>query len=336
MSTPGSTMCLGYLVFCYGSTGLSVVNAFFETNGELMTDEDRKTFAKDGLKDLKFIYSNMDAEDPRVLYLIVCPLMNKYHWLAYQLFKGLFCGPLVLQTFAAHFNAINGVVKVAGLKDEQVQIALTLWATGKITVQMVLNAKSLRCTKSHTKGHCNFTLPKTFIHDNGTEESTTFSDITWSRATSKYMEFVTTALWETCFDKIIEKARGMMASMHRLQVDNTIDINSYDDVQLVDLSDEDCKFWYINIHLHCTKTYKQSILWDFYYSTYTNSCLSLLSFLSAISPLSYMSFLLHAGFNSHTSIVSPTVWFNLYLMYLLLFCVCVHVIISYLLVIQVT
>ena len=79
MSTPGSTMCLGYLVFCYGSTGLSVVNAFFETNGELMTDEDQKTFAKDGLKDLKFIYSNMDAEDPRVLYLIVCPLMNKYH-----------------------------------------------------------------------------------------------------------------------------------------------------------------------------------------------------------------------------------------------------------------
>ena len=34
----------------------------------------------------------------------------------------------------------------------------------------------------------------------------------------------------------------MMASMHRLQVDNTIDIESYDDIQLVDLSDEDCKF----------------------------------------------------------------------------------------------
>ena len=67
-----------------------MVNVFFETNGELMTDEDWKTFAKDGLKDLKFIYSNMDAEDPRVSYLIVCPFMNKYHWLMYQLFKGLF------------------------------------------------------------------------------------------------------------------------------------------------------------------------------------------------------------------------------------------------------
>ena len=125
---------------------------------------------------------------------------------------------------------------------KKTQQGLTLWATGTIMMQMVLNAKSLRCTKSHTKGHCNFTLPKTFIHNNGTEELTTFSDIIWSRATSKYMEFVTTALQETSFDKVIEKARGMVASTHRLQVDDTIDINSYDDVQLVDLSDEDCKF----------------------------------------------------------------------------------------------
>ena len=57
-------------------------------------------------------------------------------------------------------------------------------------------------------GHCNFTLPKTFIHNNGTEELTTFSDVTWSRATSKYMEFVTLTLQETSFNKVIEKARG--------------------------------------------------------------------------------------------------------------------------------
>ena len=48
-----------------------MVNTFFETNGELTTDEDWKTFTKDGLKDLKFLYSNKDTEDPRVLYLIV-------------------------------------------------------------------------------------------------------------------------------------------------------------------------------------------------------------------------------------------------------------------------
>jgi hypothetical protein len=43
-----------------------VVNNFFESNDELTTDEERKDFAKEGLKDLKFLYSNTDSEDPTV------------------------------------------------------------------------------------------------------------------------------------------------------------------------------------------------------------------------------------------------------------------------------
>ena len=34
----------------------------------------------------------------------------------------------------------------------------------------------------------------------------------------------------------------MMASVQWLQTDDTIDVKSYDDVQLVDLSDEDCRY----------------------------------------------------------------------------------------------
>ena len=92
-----------------------MVNAFFESNDNLIADEERKAFAKDPIKELKFLYSNTDSEDPNVwiafshLYII--------HWAMFQLFKGLFCGPLVLHTFAAHFIAIGGTVKVAGLKD---------------------------------------------------------------------------------------------------------------------------------------------------------------------------------------------------------------------------
>lgn len=105
-------------------------------------------------------------------------------------------------------------------------------------MQVVLDAKSTRRSKN-TKGYRNLTLPKTFIHDNGADESTSFSDVTWSRATSKYMEFVNNTLRESSFDKIIEKAKGMMAI---LGTDNVIDVESYEEVQLVDLSDEDCKF----------------------------------------------------------------------------------------------
>ena len=55
----------------------------------------------------------------------------------------------------------------------------------------------------------------------------------------------------------------MTASMHWLGIDNTMDIDNFDDVQLVDLSDEDCKLkLFITIILHCTEIYEQSVLWN--------------------------------------------------------------------------
>ena len=113
-------------------------------------------------------------------------------------------------------------------------------------MQMVLNAKSTRHTKSF-KGGCDLTLPKTYIHNNG----------------SKYMEFVKTSLCKSSFDKIVKKAQKMMASMHWVGIDDTVDIDNFDDVQLVDLSDEDCKLnVFITIILHCTEIYEQSVLWN--------------------------------------------------------------------------
>ena len=109
-----------------------------------------------------------------------------------------------------------------------------------IMLQMMLDAKSMRCTKPN-KGSHNLTLPKPFIHDNGTKESISFSNVTWSRDTSKYMEFIKTGLQNSSFDKIIEKAQEMMASTYQLQMDNTTIVNDFIDIQLVDLLDEDCK-----------------------------------------------------------------------------------------------
>ena len=47
-----------------------MVNAFFKNNKELNTGEDRRTCTKDGLKDLRFLYSNTSAENPQVLHII--------------------------------------------------------------------------------------------------------------------------------------------------------------------------------------------------------------------------------------------------------------------------
>ena len=48
--------------------------------------------------------------------------------LSFQLFWGLFCGPLVLHTFAAHLSAISGAVEVDGWKERPTQSGLVLAA----------------------------------------------------------------------------------------------------------------------------------------------------------------------------------------------------------------
>jgi hypothetical protein len=98
-------------------------------------------------------------------------------------------------------------------KTWKAQRALTLWVTGVIMLQMVLESKNTRCTR-HVGGGaaCNITLPKTFTYDNGTKESTAFNDVTWSTATTKYMTFINTSLCSSSFNKIAAKAQEMVVS----------------------------------------------------------------------------------------------------------------------------
>jgi hypothetical protein len=98
-------------------------------------------------------------------------------------------------------------------KTRKAQRALTLWATGVITLQMVLESKNTRRTR-HVGGGAahNISLPKTFTYDNGTEESTAFNNVTWSTAMTKYMTFINTSLRSSSFDKIAVKAQEMVVS----------------------------------------------------------------------------------------------------------------------------
>jgi hypothetical protein len=48
-----------------GSTGLMVVNSFFEAKDEL-TDEGRRQIAREGLRHNRFLYSNVTSDDPLV------------------------------------------------------------------------------------------------------------------------------------------------------------------------------------------------------------------------------------------------------------------------------
>jgi hypothetical protein len=103
-----------------GSTGLSIINAFFDAEsneGKFDSDDEWQAFTRDMLDEFKFLYSNI--EDPEVCSY--CRLLiNKYsiYYGCYcQRMRGLFCGPFILWTFAAHFNAIRGTIKIRSLGD---------------------------------------------------------------------------------------------------------------------------------------------------------------------------------------------------------------------------
>ena len=130
------------------------------------------------------------------------------------------------------------------------QRALTLWVAGTIMLQMVLDAKSTRHTKS-VKGSHNLTLPKLFH----TEESTSFSD--WLRATRKYMDFIMTGLCESFFDKIIGKAKEMKFNLLTSQVNQIV---------------------IYTIILYCTEIYEQSALWSMAHTCIALTCNSFFNF----------------------------------------------------------
>ena len=99
--------------------------------------------------------------------------------------------------------------------------------------QMVLDAKAKK--RKPGKGVRNLKLPKYITHDNGTEELSGFNDVTWLKATTKYINFVNDKLRPSSFEKIINKVEDLMASTHRLQTVDSMDVDDVDDAQLVDL-----------------------------------------------------------------------------------------------------
>jgi len=123
--------------------------------------------------------------------------------------------------------------------DCKVQRALKLWATGAITLQMVMDAKP-------AKGNKGMTLPKVMVNDNGTQESTSFNDATWGSIARTRMEFVNNSLRSSSLEKVIQKAKVFMVANHAGGSRSTSDAMDIDGTytQMVDLSDPDseCKW----------------------------------------------------------------------------------------------
>jgi hypothetical protein len=99
-----------------GSTGITVVLAFCDSQEDLEdSDKERVEFANYYLKDLRFLYEDTNDDNKKVRHtdLVIGHTSDDS-----QKWRGLFRGPFVLQTFAAHLSAIDGSTRVPGLHDK--------------------------------------------------------------------------------------------------------------------------------------------------------------------------------------------------------------------------
>ena len=79
-------------------------------------DDTRQKFTTWYLDNNCFAYRAADGPDPTVSHRYLNTL-NLFTRGAFQKWKGMLRGPLVIQTFSAHYTAVIGVQKVLGVED---------------------------------------------------------------------------------------------------------------------------------------------------------------------------------------------------------------------------
>ncbi|KAF8492744.1 hypothetical protein F5888DRAFT_1726977 [Russula emetica] len=183
-----------------GSSAISIVNAFLESEkgaSSFTTDDSRQEFAKTMLEDFRFLYSDTESSNPK-------------KW------KGLFRGPLVVQTFSAHFIAIAGAVEIKAYGDPKeagqlpygalslsaaaVERALKLYEIGAITMDIVEASRGTNKI-SFKPAVLNMATGKTSAN------SFAFNDANWGSATRGYMKSAR-GLRPDRFIEIMEMARS--------------------------------------------------------------------------------------------------------------------------------
>ncbi|KAG1735573.1 uncharacterized protein EDB91DRAFT_1250404 [Suillus paluster] len=161
-----------------GSAAIAIIITYLKSQDTLKdSDDNHVKFATYVLDKLRFLYKKANSDNK-----------SKFH--------GLYQGAFIVQTFGAHFTAINSARKIhrldklgdnlnpAGglvLSCAAVERALTLIATRTITIKMVLAAKG----KS-------IPLLKTLNHSTGkvSNRQMGFNDVIWGSSTHSYVKLI--------------------------------------------------------------------------------------------------------------------------------------------------
>ncbi|KAF7964748.1 hypothetical protein HWV62_3278 [Athelia sp. TMB] len=188
------------------SSAIAAINAFFDSLPKVKNSNSRRSKLAEHLYlGYRFLYLSAEGDDPKN-------------------YKGLFCGPLVIQVFGAHLNIVHGYPEVLELYANDgitklsqiphargalaicatvVMRALALHATGGVTVESIQDAKDKRKK--------NILLPAVIPplsereKDGNTKRRSIFSAQDWAKPTASF--------YQKCVSKVTdEKMVTIMAS----------------------------------------------------------------------------------------------------------------------------
>ena len=124
-----------------------------------------------------------------------------------------------------------------------------MWATGTITLSMVLEARGISNNKTidaPAKTPKGLTLPKNIVSANGNHISTAFCDAIWGKASRRYMRYINNPhdFRPSSFEKTIEKAKefataGQGGSSRLSTVIDLDELEEHPQVIFVDISDSE-------------------------------------------------------------------------------------------------
>ncbi|KAG1873108.1 hypothetical protein F4604DRAFT_1681173 [Suillus subluteus] len=180
------------------------------------SDDNCVEFAKYALDKLRFLYKKANGDDK-------------------SKFRGLYQGAFVVQTFGAHFTAINGACKVSGLD----KLGENLNPAGGLALSCaaVERALTLVATFLAAKGR-SIPLPKALNHLTGKVSNwqTGFNDVTWVNHES---------FRDEKFQTVITSAKEFSKKSHRSGDNRAIDDAVAEDedldehAQLMDISESE-------------------------------------------------------------------------------------------------
>lgn len=165
----------------FAAAAVAIITIFFANDVDFEDAAHRIEFSKAMLKRNRFLFSQNKGTDSKACFISLY-LSSKTGWYVLQAWSGLWRSPLVLHTFAHHFNYVQGRADVPTLDIElggpRTALALSCAAVCRMLTLVSNNNVSFETASSGDMWTA--VIPKGIQYE--------FNDVVWGPTTRRYLE----------------------------------------------------------------------------------------------------------------------------------------------------